>query len=279
MASISAESNKAIVIVALVVLFSGFGLLLAGEWAPSVGYMGLMRYLCIAAGFVLFALSFVGFAIMLVVSSQKRKGAAGAGFAATAARFVREVGRFAVACIAYAGSAFVALAVIVAFGEGAPTPVRLAKLVAVLAVCVGVAVSYRFYRKKHPVSYDMLGSAGIAALFMLLTIGSLAIGVIQAKDSLIDLLRGPQTELCWLADVEENRATGRYRGFRQDALDMTFKTVDERRVHISVTEGDRDKLSDIVDAEGVVWLTYFPETGVFVSADPGMEDYLNAGGE
>lgn len=279
MVSVSASSKKVLGVVTLVVLFAAFGILFAGEWAPSIGYMGLARYLCMAAGFVLFALSFVGFAIMLVVASQERKGGAGAGFAATAARFAREVGRFAVACIAYAGSAFVALGVIVAFGEGAPTPVRLLKLVAVLAVCIGVAVSYRLYRKKHPVSYDMLGSAGIAVLFVLLTIGSLAIGVIQSKDALIDLMRGPQTELCWLAEVEEDHATGRYRGFSQDTLEMTFKTLDDRPIHISVAENDRPGLADVVSAEGVVWLTYFPESGVYVSAKPGLDDYLAAGGQ
>ena len=92
---VSASSKKVIGVVTLVVLFAAFGILFAGEWAPSIGYMGLVRYLCMAAGFVLFALSFVGFAIMLVVSSQERKGGAGAGFAATAARFAREVARLA----------------------------------------------------------------------------------------------------------------------------------------------------------------------------------------
>ncbi|MDO4442387.1 MAG: hypothetical protein Q4B69_00735 [Slackia sp.] len=225
---------------------------------------------------MLFALSFVGFAIMLVMASQERKGGAGAGFTATASRFAREVACFAVACIAYAGSAFVALGAIVAFGKGEPTPARLFKLVAVLAVCVGVVVSYRLYRKKHPASYDMLGGAGIAALFVLLVIGSLAIGVIQSKDALIDLMRGPQTELCWLAEVEEDRATGRYGGFSQNTLEMTFKTLDDRAIHISVAENDRSGLADIVEAEGVVWLTYFPESGVFLSAEPGMDDYLAA---
>ena len=279
MASISTASKKAVGIVALAVLFGSFGLLAIGEWAPSVGYVGLLRNLCTAAGFMLFALSFVCFAVMLVMASQGRKGGASAGFAATAAQFVREAGRFVLACIAYAGSAFVALGVIVAFGEGAPTPVRLLKLVAVLAVCIGVAVSYRFYRKRHPVSYEMLGSASIAALFVLLTIGSLTIGVIQAKDTLVDLMRGPQTELCWLAEVEEDRATGRYRGFSQDTLEMTFKTLDDRPIHISVAENDRPSLADVASADGVVWLTYFPESGVYMAAEPGMDDYLAMGGQ
>ena len=268
---ISMSSKKVIGIVAVVVLFSAFGILLAGEWAPSIGYVGLFRYLLIAAGFVLFAFSFVGFAILLVSIAQERKGGVRANFGATAVKLAREIARFVVACIAYVGSGFVALAVIVAFGEGDPTPVRLLKLLVVLAACIGVVVLYRIYRKKHPVSFDMLGKAGVAALFVLLTMFGFAAGAFQARDAVIDLLHGPQTDLCWLVDVEEDRATGRYSGFSQDSIVMTFRTVDERDVVITVAERDSSKLSDVANAEGALRLTDFPESGVYVSAkeEPG----------
>lgn len=268
---ISMSSKKVIGIVAVVVLFSAFGILLAGEWAPSIGYVGLFRYLLIAAGFVLFAFSFVGFAILLVSIAQERKGGVRANFGATVVKLAREIARFVVACIAYVGSGFVALAVIVAFGEGDPTPVRLLKLLVVLAACIGVVVLYRIYRKKHPVSFDMLGKAGVAALFVLLTMFGFAAGAFQARDAVIDLLHGPQTDLCWLVDVEEDRATGRYSGFSQDSIVMTFRTVDERDVVITVAEKDSSKLSDVANAEGALRLTYFPESGVYVSAkeEPG----------
>ncbi len=268
---ISMSSKKVIGIVAVVVLFSAFGILLAGEWAPSIGYVGLFRYLLIAAGFVLFAFSFVGFAILLVSIAQERKGGVRANFGATAVKLAREIARFVVACIAYVGSGFVALAVIVAFGEGDPTPVRLLKLLVVLAACIGVVVLYRIYRKKHPVSFDMLGKAGVAALFVLLTMFGFAAGAFQARDAVIDLLHGPQTDLCWLVDVEEDRATGRYSGFSQDSIVMTFRTVDERDVVITMAERDSSKLSDVANAEGALRLTYFPESGVYVSAkeEPG----------
>ncbi len=268
---ISMSSKKVIGIVAVVVLFSAFGILLAGEWAPSIGYVGLFRYLLIAAGFVLFAFSFVGFAILLVSIAQERKGGVRANFGATAVKLAREIARFVVACIAYVGSGFVALAVIVAFGEGDPIPVRLLKLLVVLAACIGVVVLYRIYRKKHPVSFDMLGKAGVAALFVLLTMFGFAAGAFQARDAVIDLLHGPQTDLCWLVDVEEDRATGRYSGFSQDSIVMTFRTVDERDVVITVAERDSSKLSDVANAEGALRLTYFPESGVYVSAkeEPG----------
>lgn len=268
---ISMSSKKVIGIVAVVVLFSAFGILLAGEWAPSIGYVGLFRYLLIAAGFVLFAFSFVGFAILLVSIAQERKGGVRANFGATAVKLAREIARFVVACIAYVGSGFVALAVIVAFGEGDPTPVRLLKLLVVLAACIGVVVLYRIYHKKHPVSFDMLGKAGVAALFVLLTMFGFAAGAFQARDAVIDLLHGPQTDLCWLVDVEEDRATGRYSGFSQDSIVMTFRTVDERDVVITMAERDSSKLSDVANAEGALRLTYFPESGVYVSAkeEPG----------
>lgn len=279
MASWSVESKKVVVIVAAVVLCVAFVLIVTGEWMPSIGYIGLLRPLCSGAGFVLFGISFVCAALMMLVSFQERKTGARVDFGATAVKLAREALRFAVACAAYAGSAFVALAVIVAFGEGAPTPDRLLKLVVVLVACAGVAVLYRRYRKKHPAPYDMLGAAGIVALFALLTLGAFAVGASLARDAAIDALRGPRTELCWLAEVNEDRATGRYSGLSQDEIDMTFKTLDERAIHISVAENDRLGLSDIVDAEGVVWLTYFPESGVYLSAEPGIDDYRAAGGE
>ncbi|MDO5043404.1 MAG: UbiA family prenyltransferase [Slackia sp.] len=278
MALVSMSSKKVISIVTVTVLFSAFAILLAGEWAPSVGYVGMVSRLCTAAGFVLFALSFVGVAVLLIVNAQKRKGGARAGFRDTALKLAREVGCFVIACIAYVGSGFVALAVIAAFDNGAPTPERLFKLLVVVAACIGVVVLYRLYRKKHPVTYDMLGTAGIMALFVFLTAFGFIAGIIQAKDVVVDLLRGPQTELCWLAEVEEERATGRYSSFSQDTIEMTFKTLDEREIHISVAENDRSGLADITSAEGVVWLTYFPESCVYVSAEPGMDDYLAAGG-
>ncbi|MDO4590182.1 MAG: hypothetical protein Q4B35_02125 [Slackia sp.] len=279
MVSWSMESKKVVAIVAAVVLCVAFALLMVGEWMPSIGYVGLLRPLCSAAGFVLFGISFVCVALMMAASSHQRKAGARVDFGATVVKLVREALRFAVSCAAYVGSAFVALAVIVAFGEGAPTPDRLLKLVVVLAACVGVAVLYRRYRKKHPVSYDMLGAAGIVALFALLTLGAFAVGASLAKDVVADALHGPRTELCWLAEVDENRATGRYSSLSQDKIDMTFKTFDEREIHISVAENDRPGLSDIVDAEGVVWLTYFPESGVYLSAEPGIDDYRAVGGE
>lgn len=275
---VSMSSKKVIGIVTVVVLFSSFGILLAGEWAPSIGYAGLLRRLLIAAGFVLFAFSFVGFAVLLIASAQKRKDNVRTSFGVTVAKLAREIAHFAIACIAYGGSIFVALAVIVAFGESAPTPVRLLKLLAVVAVCIGVVFAYRIYRKKHPVSYEMLGTAAVVALFVLLTVFGFVAGVFQAKDAAVDLLHGPRTELCWLAEVEEDRATGRYRAFTQDTIEMTFKTLDEREIHISVAESDRSGLADVANAEGVVWLTYFSESGVYASAKPGMDDYLAAGG-
>lgn len=275
---VSMSSKKVIGIVTVVVLFSSFGILLAGEWAPSIGYAGLFRRLLVAAGFVLFAFSFVGFAILLIVSAQKRKDSVRVSFGAAVAKLAREIAYFAIACIAYGGSIFVALAVIAAFGEGAPTPVRLIKLIVVVAVCISVVVVYRIYRKKHPVSYEMLGTAAVVALFVLLTVFGFAAGIFQVKDAAIDLSHGPRTELCWLAEVEEDRATGRYSAFTQDTIEMTFKTLDEREIHISVAENDRSGLADVANADGVVWLTYFPESGIYASAKPGMEDYLAADG-
>ncbi|MBS6940248.1 MAG: hypothetical protein KH142_01975 [Slackia piriformis] len=266
-------------IVGLVLLFTSFGLIAIGEWAPSIGIVGLLRNICTASAFVLFAVSFVGMAFVFMVNMRRERVRKGEAFAVIAGTMLREALRFLVACLAYGGSAFIALGVLVAFGEGEPSPERLLKLVVVVAACIGVVVLYRRYRKRHPVKYEMLGQAGVLLMFFLLTLLGVFIGATLAKDAVLDLMNGPKTELCWLAEVDENHATGRYSGFRQDSLDLTFRTLDDRDIHIDVAEGDRAGLSDVVDAEGVVWLTYFPESGVFVSADAGLDDYLAVGGE
>ena len=103
-------------IVGLVLLFTSFGLIAIGEWAPSIGIVGLLRNICTASAFVLFAVSFVGMAFVFMVNMRRERVRKGEAFAVIAGTMLRETLRFLVACLAYGGSAFIALGVLVAFG-------------------------------------------------------------------------------------------------------------------------------------------------------------------
>lgn len=278
MASMKSAFKSTTGVVSLVVLFSSFALMAVGEWGPSIGMAGLLCNLCMASAFLLFAVAIAGFVLLLVESARSSRSGAKEDFSAVALKLAHETLRFLVAAIVYGGSVFIALGVLVAFGDDA-SPEKLPVAFAVWAVCIGAVVLYRRYRKRHPVKYEMLSSVAISLLVVLFMLGALFVGAVSARETLVDLLQGPKTELCWLAEVDEERATGRYSGFRQDTIELTFETLDERSIFIEVAESDRPGLSDIVAAEGVVWLTYFPESGVFVSAEPGMDDYVAAGGE
>lgn len=277
MASSSTTSKKVVGIVVAVVLFVSFALLAMGEWAPSIGIVGLLRNLCTAAGFVLFALSLAAFVVLLVVNARASFAGKVEGFVSVAPKLLRETVRFLVASVVYVGSGIVALAVLASFADEVPSPARLLAAFSAWSACLGVVVLYRFYRKRHPVQYEFLSWVGVLLVLCFVMFAGFSMGAIASKDSIVDLIHGPKTELCWLAEVDEERATGRYSGFRQDSLHLTFKTTDDRDVHINVAESDRPGLSDVVNAEGVVWLTYYPESGVYVAAEPGMDDYLALG--
>lgn len=258
----------------LVALFGSFALMLYGEWSVSIGLMGLIGKVCLGFGFFLFGLSLVGVFAIIALNRANKGSRTFDGSAVV--RLARQTAAFLAAVVVYGGAAFVSIAMLAGLADASPGKAPIA--LCVMAVCIAIAVLYRRYRKKHPVKYDMLGALGLALFGVALIVGSVLVASVTAKDAIVDLVRGPQTDLCWLAEVDEDVATGRGSALRQDTLELTFRTLDERDIFIEVAENDRDGLTDVTAAEGVVWLTYYPASGVYVSAEPGMDDYLAAGG-
>ncbi len=269
------QMRKPEAVAALVLVVAAFLLIVLPEWAPSTGFLGLLRSGSTSIGFVLFG---VVFALVLVAFVRSALGKRGTFTGEAVVRLAREVLRFAASVVAYGGSVFVALAVIAGAADSVK-PYAALKAVVVVTVCVGVFVGYRIFSKKHPARYESLPNIAIALFLALMVLLGVVGGSVMSRSAVVDLVSGPRTELCWLAEVEEDRATGRYSAFRQDNLDLTFETVEGRRFVITVAEGDRDDLDDVVAAQGVVWLTYYPETGVYVAARPGLDDYIATGGE
>lgn len=273
--SAKASMRKPEAVAALVFLATSFLLIALGEWAPSVGFVGLLRSASASAGFVLMG---VAFAFILVAYVRSALGERGVFSREAVLKLVRETLRFALSAVVYVGSAFIALGALAGASDSVKPYAGLKALI-IVAVCVGIIIGYRAFSKRHPAKYESLSSVAIALLLALMVLLGVVVGSVLSRSAVVDLFSGPRTDLCWLASVEEDRATGRYSAFRQDELDLTFETADGHRFVITVAEGDRDELAGVAAAEGVVWLTYYPETGIFVSAEPGLEDYLATGGE
>lgn len=259
----------------LVFFVIAFVFIVLGEWAPSVGFIGLVRSASMAIAFVFLGVAFAFVLVAYVRSVLSKRGALSK---ASVLRLAREVLRFALSAVVYVGSVFIALGAMAGASDSVKPYAGLRALV-IVAVCVGVVVGYRMFSKRHPARYESLPDVAIALLLAFMVVLGVVVGTVLSRAAFVDLLAGPQTELCWLADVQEDRATGRYSAFRQDELDLTFESVEGRRFVITVAKGDRDALAGVAAAEGVVWLTSYPESGVFVSAAPGLEDYLASGGE
>ena len=268
--SAKASMRKPEAVAALVFLAISFLLIALGEWAPSVGFVGLLRSASASAGFVLMG---VAFAFILVAYVRSALGKRGVFSREAVLKLVREMLRFALSAVVYVGSAFIALGALAGASDSVKPYAGLKALI-IVAVCVGIIIGYRAFSKRHPAKYESLSSVAIALLLALMVLLGVVVGSVLSRSAVVDLFSGPRTDLCWLASV-----TGRYSAFRQDELDLTFETADGHRFVITVAEDDRDELAGVAAAEGVVWLTYYPETGIFVSAEPGLEDYLATGGE
>lgn len=273
--SAKAGMKKIEAVCTLVFLAISFLLIALGEWAPSVGFVGLLRGASASAGFVFMG---VAFAFVLVAYVRSALGKRGAFSRESVLRLVREMLRFALSAVVYVGAALIALGAMAGASDSVK-PYAALKALVIVAVCLGVIVGYRMFSKRHPARYESLSNVAIALLLAFMVVLGVVVGSILSWSAVVDLFSGPKTELCWLADVQEDRATGRYSAFSQDELDLTFESVEGRRFVITVAEADRDALAGVAAAEGVVWLTYYPESDVFVSAAPGLEDYLASGGE
>ncbi len=260
--------RRVVLAIVAVSVFAAIGLVLYGEWATSVGFAGLMSRLSTAGGFIVFGVALAGvFAVFASDFARERIGTRGPQERAQRRRAaLRKVGVVALNVLVYGGTAVLALGGLASL-DGAGFD-RVAFVIALWAVCVVTLVLYRRHRKRHRVSYDGTGALALCAFCLLLACLGFFGGWSLGGEAVVDLVRGPLTEVCTLADVSEDAPSGRYQALQQTVVQVEFAAADGRTVRVVVAKTDANELASVADAGGVVRLTYYPRTNVFVSAEP-----------
>ena len=216
--SAKASMRKPEAVAALVFLAISFLLIALGEWAPSVGFVGLLRSASASAGFVLMGVAFAFILVAYVRSALGKRGVfSKKRCSSSCAR--RFASRFQLSSTSARRSS---LSAPLAGASDSVKPYAGLKALIIVAVCVGIIIGYRAFSKRHPAKYESLSSVAIALLLALMVLLGVVVGSVLSRSAVVDLFSGPRTDLCWLASVEEDRATGRYSAFRQDELDLTF---------------------------------------------------------
>ncbi|ROT88252.1 hypothetical protein [Gordonibacter urolithinfaciens] len=255
-------AEKAFAVVGAVALFGGFGALMYGEFAPSVGIQGLVDRGIGGIGFLAMGIGVLCFVPPVLHDPWRARPRTAEGRRALARETARQAGVVVLNLVCYAGTTIFALGALTALGR-APLAAG-----AAIALCVAVFALYRRHRQKHRCTYGVVKPFGIVAFMLAFGAAAGAFGALRASDAVADAIEGPREQRCLLSDFEEQRPSGRYASARSADLVVEFVAEDGETVRVSVKEQDRDALRQIADAGDAVRLAYYPRTEVFVSARP-----------
>lgn len=260
--------RAAVALVGAVLLFVSLAAVLFGIQATSVGEEGLRNHGILGAGFACLAAAMLAFAVILASDAWADRPRDAEAVRSCTVAFLAETGKLGASILVYGGGALLALGVLSSF-DGVDSVPGAAFRLAVMAAAIAAIVAWRRRNKSHPRTYDAIGPIWlIAFLFGMAALGAFA-GATVLSEYVSDRASGPQTTLCRLSDVDENRPSGRYRFLSPTTLDMEFTSLDDGRTHrVSVSVRDKEALSAIVDSGGVCYLAYYPATRIFVSAEP-----------
>lgn len=258
--------GKALVIIGLVALFGGFAALLYGEFAPSVGYQGVLDRGIGSAGILAMGLGVLCFVPLVARDPWQAATRSAESPEALLRAAAKELGVVALNLVCYVGAALVALGALTAL-DRAPIAAGL-----VMIACIVALVLYRRHRKRHPRSYNLTKPLGIVLFMLAFGFAAGAFGTLQTSSALADALEGPREQVCVLSDFDEQRPTGRYSSLRAADLVIDFTDESGQTVRVAIKEQDRAALGQIAEAGSVVRLAYYPRTNVFVSARPAYGD-------
>lgn len=243
-------------------------LILFGDWGTSIGRAGLFSRLSTAAGFLLFGLSLGGFFSVFAGDLWRNRQTCLRNGSWVRWLWLRELAVVLLNILVYGGAFILAMGALSSL-DGADAA-HIAVAVVVWALCIAGVVGYRRYRKRHRVTYDAIGPMALTAFCAAMAVLGVFIGSDVGTNSLVDLVRGPQTALCVFSDVEVNAPTGRYRALSQTILQCDFITIGGEPVRVEVAERDAWALEPAVDAseaEDAVRLTFYPRSHTLVSAE------------
>lgn len=267
--------QKVFMVACLVGIVLGMVLVIYGEFSTSVGFVGVIDHGLSGAGFLLFGVGMTAILLVLATKAWKERPRYGGAHAFEGKQahpalqaFVRETGVVALNLVCYVGSVIVAL--------GALTGINHAPVLAltIMAVCIAVFVCYRVHRSRHRFTYHYFNTLSMLAFCATLAIAGLLGGGLIVRDAVLDATEGPHSTTCYLSDFEEHQPSGRYRGLQTTELVITFTTLDGNDVRVSIKEQDRAMLAEIAAIDGVAWLTFYPRTQVYVSAEPLLIELL-----
>lgn len=255
----------ALVIVAVGV-FASVALIVGGEWARSTGFAGLVARLCTAGGFLLFGLSMAAFFAVFVDGLVRGRARDPRERAERRTMLLHEAGVIVLNVAVYGGTVVLALGALASLDRTGVDGI--AFVLVIWAACIVAFVLYRRHRKRHRMTYDGVGPLALCAFFLGMACLGVFGGYSTGGEAVADLVGGPRTELCALSDVSESTPSGRYRALSQAVVHVDFEAVDGRTVRVDVVRADAHELAPIAEAGGIVRLTYYPCTHVFVSAEP-----------
>ena len=260
--------QRIVLVVAAVGTLVSFALILGGEWGPSVGLAGLLSRLGFAAGFFAFAVAIGCFFVVFAVDLRRTRRVEAREGRLDRWLWLRELGVIALNILVYGGAFILAMGGLSSLdGAGAG---QVATVAAAWVLCVVGVVLYRRHRKRRRVAYDEAGPVLLTAFLAALCALGLFVGVDAGGGALVDLVRGPQVELCALVDVREDKPSGRYRALSPTVLACEFVTASGESVRVDVAQQDATALQSTVDAAQAgkaVLVTYYPHSRTLVSAE------------
>lgn len=260
--------RKVILISGVVLLFASFAAMLFGMQATTVGEEGLRNHGILGAGFAGFGVAMLLFGVVFAMDAWTSRPRGSEAVRDRAIAVLAETGKLGTTVIIYGGCALVALGALSSF-DRADSTFDVVFRVVVIVACIAAIVLWRRRNKKYPRTYKTIGPLWlILFVFALAALGALG-GGLTFSEYAADRMNGPQTSLCWLSDVEENRPSGRYRALSPTTLEIEFTAFEDGTARtVSISEHDRAALEEIVDSGGTCYLTYYPASRIFVSAEP-----------
>lgn len=267
----ASQTEKAWLIVACVCILGGGVLFIYGEQATGVGLAGIVTKLVGGLGMTAFSVGvlIVGICFAKWIGASW-KALTPAERAATLKALGKQLVVTAINILVYGGCFILCLGGIAALDNASVG--TFAVVLIIWAGCIAVFVLYRRYRKKHKMSYKLVGDVALALFLLTFAVVILfAFTRAEIPNAVADIIEGPETADVLLVEANIDYATGRYRAFVQDQHVLTFYTPDEQRIVLIVPEKDVAAAQVINEYGNFVHLTYYPRSQVFCEAAPWNE--------
>lgn len=267
----ASKAEKASLIITLVCIFVGAGLYIYGEQATGIGAAGVVNKLLGSLGMAVFS---VGLLIVGVLFAKWIISGLGAMSTDDRSETLKALGKQLLVVllniIVYGGCVFLFLGGIAAL-DYASAGVLIA-VFGLWALCIAVFIFYRRYRKKHKMSYSLVGYVAMTLFFLgFATLLITAFFRSEAPNAFQDLAEGPTTADVFLVEADIDYPSYRYRAFVQDQHILTFYTADNERIVLRIPEKDVAAAQVINDYGNFVHVTYYPRSQVFCEATPWKE--------